>query len=94
MADHVLAVLRRLMTWHASRSDEFRSPIVRSMARTKPRESARERVLTDDELRAVPAATQSQYDPGVAAPIPPCAVRRGGRADVRHPWQATGGRQR
>lgn len=53
MADHVLAVLRRLMSWHASRSDEFRSPITRGMARTKPKERARERVLSDDELRAV-----------------------------------------
>jgi integrase len=41
------------MNWHASRSDSFRSPIVRGMARTKPKERARDRVLTDDELRAV-----------------------------------------
>ncbi len=53
MADHVLATLRRLMTWHASRSDDYRSPIVRGMARTKPKERARRRILSDDELRAV-----------------------------------------
>jgi integrase len=53
MADHVLAVLRRLMSWHASRSDDFRSPITRGMAKTKPKERARERVLSDDEVRAV-----------------------------------------
>jgi integrase len=41
------------MNWHSARSDDFRSPIVRGMARTRPRERARERVLTDDELRAV-----------------------------------------
>lgn len=52
MADQTLAVIRRIMNWHASRSDDFRSPIVRGMARTKPRERARERTLTDDELRA------------------------------------------
>lgn len=34
MADHVLAYLRRVLTWHASRSDAFSSPIVRGMART------------------------------------------------------------
>jgi hypothetical protein len=34
MADHTLAYLRRLFTWHAGRSDDFRSPIVRGMART------------------------------------------------------------
>ena len=53
MADHVLAYLRRVLTWHAARSDDFHSPIVRGMARTKPSEHARDRTLTDDELRAV-----------------------------------------
>jgi integrase len=53
MADKVLAFLSKLFNWHASRSDEFRSPIVRGMARTKPKERARERTLTDDELRAI-----------------------------------------
>lgn len=53
MADHVLAVLRRVMSWHASRDDDYRSPIVRDMARTSPKERARARTLTDEELRAV-----------------------------------------
>ena len=53
MADRVLAYVRKVMNWHASRSDDFRSPIVRGMARTKPKERERERTLTDDELRAV-----------------------------------------
>jgi integrase len=53
MADHVLAYLRRVMTWHASRSDDFRSPIVRGMARTRPSQRRRQRVLFDDELKAV-----------------------------------------
>jgi integrase len=53
MADRTLAYLRKIMNWHASRSDDFRSPIVRGMARTKPSELARERILNDDELRAV-----------------------------------------
>jgi integrase len=57
MADQTLAVIRRIMNWHASRSDEFRSPIVRGMARTKPHERARERTLTDAELRAIWSAT-------------------------------------
>jgi integrase len=58
MADHTLALLRRLMSWHASRSDEYRSPIVRGMARTKVRDRARQRILADDELRAVWKATE------------------------------------
>ena len=56
MADQALAYLRIVTNWHAARSDDFRSPIVRRMARTKPRERARERVLSDEELRAVWAA--------------------------------------
>jgi integrase len=53
MADHTLAYLRRVFSWHAGRSDDFRSPIVRGMARTKPGERRRQRVLSDDELRTV-----------------------------------------
>ena len=63
MADHTLAVLRRLFTWHAGRSDDFRSPIVRGMARTSPKERARQRVLTDDELRAVWKAAEASQSP-------------------------------
>ena len=59
MADHVLAYLRRVMTWHASRSDDFRSPIVRGMARTRPSQRRRQRVLSDDELKAVWCAVEA-----------------------------------
>jgi integrase len=53
MADHTLAYLRKVLNWQASRSDDFKSPIVRGMARTKPKERARDRVLTDDEMRKI-----------------------------------------
>jgi integrase len=53
MADKVLALLSKVFGWHASRSDEFRSPLVRGMRRSRPKERARERILTDDELRMV-----------------------------------------
>jgi integrase len=53
MADITLAHVRRIMNWHASRSDDYRSPIVRGMATTKPSERARSRVLSDEEIRAV-----------------------------------------
>jgi integrase len=59
MADHVLAYLRRVMTWHASRSDDFRSPIVRGMARTRPSQRRRQRVLSDEELKAVWRAAEA-----------------------------------
>lgn len=53
MADRTLAYLRKIMNWHASRSDDFNSPIVRGMARTKPAERARDKTLNDDEIRRV-----------------------------------------
>jgi integrase len=60
MADHVLSLLRVVMHWHAKRGDDFRSPIVRGMNRTKVKERARKRILTDDELRTIwKAATGS-----------------------------------
>jgi integrase len=59
MADHVLAYLRRVMNWHASRSDDFRSPIVSGMARTRPSQRRRQRVLSDAELVAVWRAAEA-----------------------------------
>jgi integrase len=58
MADRTLAYLRKVMNWHATRSDTFRSPIVRGMARTKPVERARDRILSDDEIRRIWRATE------------------------------------
>jgi integrase len=63
MADRTLAYIRKVMNWHASRSDEFRSPIVRGMARTSGKDRARARILTDDELRAVWKAAQATPGP-------------------------------
>jgi integrase len=57
MATQTLALIRKIMNWHATRTDDFVSPIVRGMARTN--EQARDRILTDDELRRVWAATDS-----------------------------------
>jgi integrase len=56
MADHTLAYLRRVFSWHAARTDDFLSPFTRGMARTKPTERTRDRVLSDQELRDVWAA--------------------------------------
>jgi integrase len=53
MADQVLALLRRIMNWHAARDDDFVSPIVRGMARRTSEDRERDRILTDDELRTV-----------------------------------------
>jgi integrase len=53
MADRTLAIIQRVMNWHASRDDEFRSPIVRGMYRANGKDRARKRVLTDDEIRVI-----------------------------------------
>ena len=53
MADRVLAALRVIMNWHTSRSDDFRSPIAKGMSRTKSKERARRRILSDEEIRKV-----------------------------------------
>jgi integrase len=53
MADYALATLRRLMTWHAARSDDYASPIVRGMTRTSTKERARKRTLSEIEIRAL-----------------------------------------
>jgi integrase len=58
MAQKVLGHLSRIFNWYAGRSDDFRSPIVR-MARTKMQEGARDRILSDDELRAVWRAAEA-----------------------------------
>jgi integrase len=63
MADMTLAIVRKVMNWHVSRSDDFLSPIVRGMERVKPKERARERTLTDDELRAVWRAAEASAGP-------------------------------
>jgi integrase len=53
-ADRTLAIIRKIMNWHAVRSNDYRSPIVRGMAKVKqPSERARKRILTDPELRVV-----------------------------------------
>jgi integrase len=63
MADHVLAVLRKLLNWHATRDDGFQSPIVIGMARTSPKELARDRVLSDEEIRRIWAVLERQPYP-------------------------------
>src|SRR5262245_21706108 len=57
MADVALAVLRRIMAWHATRSDDFVPPFVRGMSRQNAAEHRRARILHDDELRRLWAAT-------------------------------------
>ena len=63
MADRTLAYLRKAFNWHAARDDRFNTPIVKGMARTKPAERARERMLDDQEIRDVWAALDTANVP-------------------------------
>jgi integrase len=60
MADRTLAYLRKAFNWQAARDDEFKSPIVRGMARVRPSDRARARTLTDDEIRLVWRTAEGQ----------------------------------
>jgi integrase len=62
-ADMTLAVLRKIFNWHAVRDESFRTPVVRGMARGKPKEAARARVLSDDELRRVWMTASETQEP-------------------------------
>src|SRR5258708_5044883 len=62
MAARGAPYVRPVMTGQASRSDDFRSPIVRGMARTSPKQRRRQRVLSDDELRAVWRAAEASQN--------------------------------
>ena len=55
-SQHTLVAIRRLFNWHAARDDDFLSPIVPGMGRISIADRARDRILNDDELRAVWAA--------------------------------------
>jgi integrase len=52
-ADTMLARLRPMFNWYALKDGKFISPIVQGMARTKPRERVRRRVLSDVEIRVM-----------------------------------------
>ena len=60
MADRTLAYLRKAFNWYATRDDQFNSPVVRGMGRIKPKDRARTRVLSDEEIRVIwPALSEA-----------------------------------
>jgi integrase len=58
-ADVVLTIIRAICNWYAPRSDDYTTPIVRGMRRSEPEAGKRERILNDDEIRAIWAATKT-----------------------------------
>jgi len=63
MADRTLAIVRKAFNWRAARDDDFHPPIAKGMARTKPKERERQRVLSDQEIRYVWSALNTIIDP-------------------------------
>jgi integrase len=59
-ADAVLGVIRNVMHWWAIRDEEYSSPIIKGMKRNTEKR-ARERILSDDELRAVWNAAEGTF---------------------------------
>jgi integrase len=52
-ADKILNIISRIASWYQSRHDSYTSPVVRGMRRVSIKEQARDRILNDDELRAI-----------------------------------------
>ena len=49
-ADQILAVVSSIMSWFATRHDDYQPPVIRGMRRRSQKQHARKRVFTDDEL--------------------------------------------
>jgi integrase len=58
-ADVILAYVRSIMNWYATRHDGYMPAIVKGMRRQAPKAQARDRVLDDAEIRAVWQAAES-----------------------------------
>jgi integrase len=58
-ADCTLAMISNITNWFATRHDDYSSPIIRGMRRSNPKERARTRIFTDDELRVIWRAAEA-----------------------------------
>ncbi len=77
-ADLVLSVVRSIANWYCARDDSYVSPVVRGMRRSEPKERARDRILDDDEIRAVWRAAETN---GVFGAIVRLALLSGQRKE-------------
>src|SRR5262245_27775933 len=66
-ADLVLEIISGITHWYEKRNDDYTSPIVRGMKRYRTKEHARDRVLSDDEIRKLWAATENGNGYGTLA---------------------------
>jgi integrase len=60
-ADMVLAIIRKMSNWYATRNDDYVSPVVKGMTRSTPSEHERERSLSDDDIRAIWTTCSGTY---------------------------------
>ena len=49
----MLNITQRICNWYAVRHPKYATPVVRGMRAISTKERARDRILTDDELRAI-----------------------------------------
>ena len=85
MADRTLAYVRKAFNWYATRDDQFNVPIVRGMARVKPKERARTRILSDDEIRILwPVLDEAGTFGALAMTLLLTAQRRDEVAHMQH----------
>jgi integrase len=59
MADKVLTHVSKICNWHATRNHDYVSPIIRGMRRSDPHARARKRILTDEEIRTLWQAAET-----------------------------------
>jgi integrase len=92
-ADRVLSALKTLLSWYSGRS-EYLSVLGRGGRRTKTRERARTRVLTDEEVRRVWAAAEQDKGPFGAFTrfVLLTATRRNEAAGLRRSELSDGGK--
>lgn len=67
MADRTITHLNGMLTWHASRDDDFTPPILRQKRRRGQAPKSRKRVLSDDELQNVWTAADLHAVPAFGA---------------------------
>jgi integrase len=66
MAHSTLAIIRKILRWYSVRDEDFVVPIVPGMARIKPDDHARARILNDAELLAIWKTAEERADPFAA----------------------------
>jgi integrase len=84
MADRMLAYLSAAFRWQQVRDDNFVSPIISGMARTSTKTLARERTLTDDEIRKIWKATKQGAFGALVRFLLLTAARRSEAAEMTH----------